>query len=101
MQLTEWLEPEEFWDRYDQMEQQVRESAGGLPCYGLRGWSGPVASGEWDLGSRPPTVVGLVYGSEESGPYLRTSTLRSAPVSSAPAGGSHAGFLRRRAGSAG
>jgi hypothetical protein len=77
MQLTEWLGPEEFWDRYDQMEQLVRESAGELPCYGLLGWSGPMTIGEWDLGSRPPMVVGVVYGSEESGPYLRTSTLQT------------------------
>lgn len=84
MKLTGWLGPKEFWDRYDQMEQLVRESAGELPCYGLQGWSGPIAIGEWDLGSRPPNAVGLVYGSVESGPYLRTSTLRTSTTSGDP-----------------
>ena len=54
------------------MEQLVRENAGEMPCYGLSTWSGPIAIGEWDVGNRPPTTVGLAFGSMGSVPFLRT-----------------------------
>ncbi|MGN7253170.1 hypothetical protein [Arthrobacter sp. SAFR-014] len=79
MKVTGWLSPDEFWDEYERMEELVRESFGELPCYGLDKWSGPVALGEWDLGSRPPAAVSVVFGSSEAGPMVQVTTTSQDP----------------------
>ncbi|MFP3460860.1 hypothetical protein R5O87_08445 [Arthrobacter globiformis] len=79
MKVTGWLSPDEFWDEYGRLEELVRESFGELTCYGLDKWSGPIAVGEWDLGSSPSAAVGLEYGSRESGPMVRVTTTSEDP----------------------
>lgn len=78
MELGGWLTPDEFWRQYDESESRVRESAGELPCFGVNGWSGPVAIGEWDHGSRPPVTVSLLHGSAP-GPELQVRTTSQDP----------------------
>ncbi|WP_395403744.1 hypothetical protein ACHMXB_06340 [Arthrobacter sp. UC242_113] len=79
MKVTGWLSPDEFWDEYGRMEELVRGSFGGLPCYGLGEWTGPIAIGEWDLGSSPPTAVGVVFGSRDTGPMVQVTTTSQDP----------------------
>ncbi|MBT2550522.1 hypothetical protein [Arthrobacter sp. ISL-65] len=79
MRVTGWLSPDEFWGEYERMEELVRESFGELPCYGLDKWSGPIAIGEWDLGSRPPAAVGVVFGSGDTGPTIQVTTTSQDP----------------------
>jgi hypothetical protein len=74
MELTGWLTPDEFWEQFDAAESRVRASAGELPCYGVRGWSGPVALGEWDFGSHPPVTVSLVHGPAAGGARVQVWT---------------------------
>ena len=70
----------EFWEQISAMEDQVRATAQDLPCFGLANWAGPLALGEWDLGSRPPMTVGLLHGAMMGGPSLRTWTTRQDPM---------------------
>ncbi|MDN4646284.1 hypothetical protein QCD75_20190 [Arthrobacter sp. PsM3] len=60
------------------MEALVRESSAEVPCYAVTPWSGPVALGEWDLGSRPPATVGLAHGTG-AGPSVQTWTTTQDP----------------------
>lgn len=78
MELAGGLTPDEFWDQYDDVEKLVRDSAGELPCFGVSGWRGPIAVGEWDLGSRPPVTVSLVHGSA-LGPEIHVRTTSQDP----------------------
>ncbi|WP_026548968.1 hypothetical protein [Arthrobacter sp. Br18] len=64
MELSGWLSPAEFWAMYDDGEQQVRLTAVGTEVFGLAAWPGDKAVGEWDLGSTPPSVAALTYGSD-------------------------------------
>jgi hypothetical protein len=79
MKVTGWLSPDEFWDEYERMEELVRESFGELACYGLDKWSGPIAIGEWDLGSSPSAAVSLVYGPGEAGAMVQVMTTSQDP----------------------
>jgi hypothetical protein len=80
MKETGWLSSDEFWNEYGRMEELVRESFGELTCYGLDSCSGPIAIGEWDLGSSPSAAVSLMYGSGESGtPMVQVTTTREDP----------------------
>ncbi|RJT75659.1 hypothetical protein D6T63_17735 [Arthrobacter cheniae] len=74
------LSGNEFWEQMSAMEDQVRATAKDLPCFGLANWTGPLALGEWDLGSRPPMTVGLLHGGMTGGPSLRTWTTRQDPM---------------------
>jgi hypothetical protein len=79
MKVTGWLSPDEFWGEYERMEELVRESFGELTCYGLDTWSGPIAIGEWDLGSSPSAAVSLVYGPGEAGAMVQVMTTSQDP----------------------
>jgi hypothetical protein len=97
MKLTGRLGPEEFWNQYDRKEALVLESSTDIPCYAVSPWSGPVAVGEWDLGSRPPAAVSLVHGTA-AGPSVQTWTTTQDPRTVAglrrmAAGGPPAGGL--------
>ncbi|MFE5839436.1 hypothetical protein [Arthrobacter sp. NPDC056493] len=79
MKVTGRLSPDEFWDEYGRMEDLVRESFGEVTCYGLSQWPGPIAVGEWDLGSSPSAAVGLEYGSGEAGRTVQVTTTSQDP----------------------
>ncbi|WP_026533000.1 hypothetical protein [Arthrobacter sp. H41] len=80
MEPSGWLDPAAFWAMYDDGEQQVRRVAAGTSVFGLVGWPGDRATGEWDLGSTPPTVATLIHGSDTGTPHVTVRTTTQDPV---------------------
>ena len=57
MERAERLSPDEFWERIDESERSVRDSAAAWPSYAVVDWAGPAMVGEWAFGSGPHAIV--------------------------------------------
>lgn len=60
MQTGPTLNPDEFWERIETMDVQLRGSFAQRPCFGLDCWTGPRMIAEWALGDS--TFRSVQYG---------------------------------------
>ncbi len=75
MRYAGHLSPEEFWERYAELEQRNRATSAVLPCYGLVGWSGLRMIGDWEWENDRLVTKGLAHGAlEGTGPWLHVVT---------------------------
>lgn len=78
------LTPEEFWARYAETEQRMRDGAGRLPCYGLAEWSGPRTVGDHMWENDYLATMGLAHGDPDmitgQGPMVHVRTTTRDPL---------------------
>lgn len=105
MRYAGHLSPEEFWERYAELEQRIRATSDALPCYGLVGWSGLRMIGDWQWENDRPVTKGLAHGAPEgTGSRLNVATTVREPgadaallrLASAPVARNESGVPRRQ-----
>ncbi|WP_120522479.1 hypothetical protein [Arthrobacter celericrescens] len=83
MEFTGFLPPDEFWATYENHEQQIRGSFGGLPLFRLANRPGAAMMGFWQFdGSEGSVAYEAVFpeNSEGSGSQLEVITTTRNPL---------------------